>query len=530
MIWRGAVFSGILHVGLLVGVVGGLPILPSIFDRSVETSSNDLPILVELVSEATLREISDIAGLQNAAPDAEIAQPLPGRTIALLTPEPATRVPSPNATQPTPVTRKPRNPDVPSTIAPKRPPASTVMVVTVPPDVLPAPLLPPPLPPKKPEARNSPPNVPPPIVKDASPPKTKQATTADTVKERALKESAGATESEFIRSVSGRKRNLVVELLESDPRLRRAVTPVAENTDIPEEARRRTLDRLARSAQAGFSHAQYNLAGRYLRGQGLPKDLETAQKWLTRAAEQGYAPAQSVLALMRLTGQGVEQDQAEAAFWWHLAAEAGNAGAAQASKNLRPLLKPQEYVRSQRLRARWGSLIADLADRATGDTSRREIDRALQEAAEKGDLDSVLSLLARGADADLSGDAGRNAVINAAWRGHQRIIQLLLERGVETELPDEDGRTPLIWAAINGHKDVVADLVTGGANPNMRDRNGGTALIRAAWNGHESVTSRLIDAGADINARDDKGLTALAHARREGNTAVIRMLLAAGAR
>jgi hypothetical protein len=98
MIWRGAAFSGILHVGLLVGVVGGLPILPSIFDRSVETSSNDLPILVELVSEATLREISDIAGLQNAAPDAETAQPLPGWTIALLTPEPATRVPSPNAT------------------------------------------------------------------------------------------------------------------------------------------------------------------------------------------------------------------------------------------------------------------------------------------------------------------------------------------------------------------------------------------------------------------------------------------------
>ena len=196
MIWRGAVFSGILHVGLLVGVVGGLPILPSIFDRSVETSSNDLPILVELVSEATLREISDIAGLQNAAPDAETAQPLPGRTIALLTPEPATRVPSPNATQPTPVTRKPRNPDVPSTIAPKRPPASTVVVVTVPPDVLPAALLPPPLPPKKPEARNSPRNGPPPVVKDASPPETKQATTADTVKERALKESAGATESE----------------------------------------------------------------------------------------------------------------------------------------------------------------------------------------------------------------------------------------------------------------------------------------------------------------------------------------------
>lgn len=141
------------------------------------------------------------------------------------------------------------------------------------------------MPPKKPEARASPRNAPPPVVKDASLPETKQATTADTVKVRTLKESAGATESEFIRSVSGRKRNLVVELLESDPRLRRAVTPLAENTDIPEEACRRTVDRLARSAQAGFSHAQYNLAGRYFRGPGLPKDLQTAQKWLTRAVE-----------------------------------------------------------------------------------------------------------------------------------------------------------------------------------------------------------------------------------------------------
>jgi hypothetical protein len=48
---------------------------------------------------------------------------------------------------------------------------------------------------------------------------------------------------------------------------------------------------------------------------------------------------------------------------------------------------------------------------------RRDLDRALQEAIEKGDLDAVLSLLSRGTDADQSGDAGRNAPINAAWRG-----------------------------------------------------------------------------------------------------------------
>ena len=316
--------------------------------------------------------------------------------------------------------------------------------------------------------------------------------------------------------------------------MRRVVTKQAEVSNIPEQARTRTLARLNKAAQAGFSHAQYNLAGKYLRGEDVPRDPATAEKWLTRAAEQGYAPAQSLLALMRLTGKGAEQDtepnEAEAAFWWSLAAEAGNTAAKLASERLRPLLKPQEHVRAQRLRARWGSLITDLADLATGETSRRDLDRALQEAAEKGDLDVVLSLLARGADADQSGDAGRNAVINAAWRGRQRIIQLLLERGVATELPDNDGRTPLIWAAINGHDTVVNDLIASGANPNKRDRDGSTALIRAAWNGHASVVSQLIAAGADINMRDDNGLTALAHARRERNTTVVEMLERAGAR
>lgn len=348
-------------------------------------------------------------------------------------------------------------------------------------------------------------------------------------------EAANATaQNEFVRALSGRKRDLVVDLLAGDARTRRAVTPPADDSNIPEQARTRTLDRLTRAANAGFSHAQYNLAGKYLRGEDVPKDLGTAQKWLTRAAEQGYAPAQSLLALMRFTGKGAERDgepdAAEAAFWWSLAAEAGNPGAKLATERLRPLLKPQEHVRSQRLRARWGSIITDLADLASGEQSRRDINRALQEAAEKGDLDAVLSLLARGADADQSGDAGRNAVINAAWRGRHRIIQLLLERGVATELPDDDGRTALMWAAINGHDSIVTELVASGANPNKRDRDGGTALIRAAWNGHASVVSRLIAAGADVNMRDDNGLSAMAHARREGNTAVIQLLARAGAR
>lgn len=554
MMWRGAVFSSLLHGGLLIGLVGSLPILPRIFDRSVDTSATELQISVDVVTADALERLADVAKLRDVAPDTETAVPPRDLTVGLSTPEPVTRplpveppetssrpptsaedvtstpVPSSPSLTPPSVVRERQSPERQNADRQSsgRPPPATQQLAAAPSAIAtPAP-----------EARPAP--SPPSPAGDTNPQTASPSATptlpgrAGNTSPQGTKTSPGSVESEFVRAVSGRKRNLVVDLLEADARTRRAVTPPPEASAIPEQARTRTLERLNRAAQAGFSHAQYNLAGRYLRGETVPKNLATAQKWLTRAAEQGYAPAQSLLALMRFTGKGAgqnaEPDEAEAAFWWSLAAEAGNKGAKLATERLQPLLKPREHVRAQRLRARWGSLITDLADLASGETTRRDLDRALQAAAEKGDLEAVLSLLARGADADQSGDAGRNAVINAAWRGRQQIIRLLLERGVETELPDTDGRTPLIWAAINGHDTIVTDLVASGANPNKRDRDGSTALIRAAWNGHASVVSQLVGAGADINARDDNGLTALAHARRERNTAVIRLLERAGAR
>lgn len=518
MMWRGVLISSLLHGGLLVGLVGTLPILPEIFDRSVDTAStglniDELQIAVDVVSAATLRQLTEVAGIRDTAPDTETVVPAPRLTVGLSLPKAASAKVLPD----TPVSKP-----VPSPAAPKPSPQQ------------------PPVPRERTEASRPAPATQQRAAAIPVPPITRAESSAESAPSASTREAQTAStqqdaaESEFIRAVSGRKRNLVVEVLRGDARMRRAVTPQTEPSNIPEQARDRTLARLNKAAQAGFAHAQYNLAGKYLRGEDVPKDTANAQKWLTRAAEQGYAPAQSLLALMRLTGKGTgknaEPDVAEAAFWWSLAAEAGNPGAKLASERLKPLLKPQEHVRAQRLRARWGNLINDLADLSSGETSRRDLDRALQTAAEKGDLDAVLSLLARGADADQSGDAGRNAVINAAWRGRQRIIMLLLERGVATELPDDDGRTPLIWAAINGHDTVVQDLVASGANPNKKDRDGSTALIRAAWNGHTTVVSQLIGAGANVNIQDNNGLTALAHAQRERNTAVIRLLQAAGAR
>jgi hypothetical protein len=508
MMWRGAMFSTLLHGSIVVAIVGGLPLLPNIFERTEETEtdsalgggSSELPISIEIVS-------ADLVDLrQNAAsPSQNSTRPrIPdgvlnrrdtdraGRNRAAALPKkPAKRTQQQQpATKPAPKTKP-----VPRKTASRTPPVP------------------------KPEPRAS----------QASPERRAEAQ-ATPVEPSTAQGGATSGGNEFIQAVKGRKRQLVVKSVESDPRLEQAITPRPESVKVPDQARQKTLTRLKKAAAAGFPPAQYNLAGKFLRGEDTPKDTAAALKWLSRAAEQSYAPAQTLLGLLKFTGVGVAQDQAEAAFWWSLAATAGDEGAKTASAMIQNLLKPSELVRSKRLRARWGSLITDLADITAGDTNRRDLDGALRAASEKGDLDAVLSLLARGADPDKPGDEGRNAVINAAWRGRGRIIQLLLDRGVGTELPDDSGRTPLVWASINGHEDIVARLVESGANPNQTDRDGSTALIRAAWNGHTDVVGHLIGAGADINARDNNGLTALAHARREGNTAIIKALRDVGAR
>jgi TPR repeat protein len=331
-------------------------------------------------------------------------------------------------------------------------------------------------------------------------------------------------------AVDGRERAIIEQLVAEDRRLRDAVTPREDHPDMPASARARTLERLQNAANDGFPHAQFNLAGKYLRGEDVPRDFGEARKWLTKAAEQGYSPAQILVGLMHVSGVGLPRDLSETAFWWSLAAERGSDAAKQAAERLEPLLKPREVVRVHQLRAQWGSLIRDFAESSNQRSNLKAVNRDLQTAAEEGDLGAVLSMLARGADADSIGEDGRNAVLNAAWRGRNQVIRFLLQRGASTELTDEADRTPLLWAAINGHTSAASELISAGANPNHRDAEGMTPLIRAAWNGHEAVVRALLSAGAKVGARNEGGMTALSYAQREGHAGIVKLLRDAGAR
>jgi len=49
------------------------------------------------------------------------------------------------------------------------------------------------------------------------------------------------------------------------------------------------------AAAEGSAAAQYNLALRYLQGDGIPTDLEAGNRWLQKAADRGYLKAKSAL-------------------------------------------------------------------------------------------------------------------------------------------------------------------------------------------------------------------------------------------
>lgn len=82
-------------------------------------------------------------------------------------------------------------------------------------------------------------------------------------------------------------------------------------------------DLSARAAQ-GNDHAQFYLAKRLQKGEGIAKNTGQAIQWYTKAADQGVAPAQLNLAIMYLRGEGVAPNITQARKWLEKAAMRGD--------------------------------------------------------------------------------------------------------------------------------------------------------------------------------------------------------------
>lgn len=77
-------------------------------------------------------------------------------------------------------------------------------------------------------------------------------------------------------------------------------------------------------AQNNNQQAQFFLAKRLQKGEGVARNAQQAAYWYTRAAEQNIAPAQLNLGIMYLRGEGVAADMQKARVWLEKAAHLGD--------------------------------------------------------------------------------------------------------------------------------------------------------------------------------------------------------------
>jgi hypothetical protein len=153
----------------------------------------------------------------------------------------------------------------------------------------------------------------------------------------------------------------------------------------------------------------------------------------------------------------------------------------------------------------------------------------LVKAAQKGDIVTVRSMLARGTDVHARDTLGRTALMYAADSGDTAIVQSLLINGADANAHDPLDWTALIFAAGSGNRTTVQTLLDYRAHVNAKTDNGWTALMHATARGYAAIVQTLLASGAEPNAKDKEEQTALLLAVRDGHTAIVEVLLANGA-
>lgn len=292
---------------------------------------------------------------------------------------------------------------------------------------------------------------------------------------------------------------------ETVPIFRRSagIEPTAAPSADTQRRQRLVHDRMVRAAQHGNPNAQYTLAKMLLRGEGRERNIAEAKSWLQRSAENGYLRARLMLGYLAARGGGAGGEERgtpdlATADMWFWAASQKNI---QLADDIRSRLVPL-------MRA----------------------DEVLRARRMKSNFTSLLALL----PSSLSGsadeiDAANDSLRAAAEAGDVKELLKALSQGADVDGKDIDGRTAMINAAWRGRSDIVQILLDHGADIEIADDRARTPTIWGAINGQEKVVDALLDAGSDTNRTDEEGLTALMRASWNGHIGIVNTLLQLGA-
>jgi len=102
------------------------------------------------------------------------------------------------------------------------------------------------------------------------------------------------------------------------------------------------------------------------------------------------------------------------------------------------------------------STLLFLSPAAIAQNGKQELNDQFWEAVRKGDSATVTALLDKGADVNAKFRYGTTALFKAAERGHVEVVKILLARGADVTVKDTFyGQTAMSWAIQNDHADVV---------------------------------------------------------------------------
>ena len=181
---------------------------------------------------------------------------------------------------------------------------------------------------------------------------------------------------------------------------------------------------------------------------------------------------------------------------------------------------------------RRGHLVILIGALCTGTLARAAaLDSPLADAAMRGDVDAVGSLLDAGEDVNAAHGDGMTGLHWAARRGGLEMVEVLIGAGADPDAVTRLGEhTPLHVASTVGSAAVVDALLQAGADAHATTTTGATALHFAAAAGNRAAVAALLRHGADPNAREPQwGQTPLMFAGAAGRADAITALLDSGA-
>ncbi len=152
------------------------------------------------------------------------------------------------------------------------------------------------------------------------------------------------------------------------------------------------------------------------------------------------------------------------------------------------------------------------------------------DAAQKGDLAVVKTLVQQKADVNAQQADGATALQWAAYRNDTALADVLLAAGADVKKANREGATAMYLASIRGSAPMLDRLLKAGANPNEAGPQGETPLMLASRTGNLDAMKVLLEHKADVNGKEElRGTTPLMWAASESHPDAVKLLIEHGA-